>query len=197
MSRSRRTPSHWLEAAHHSSATPASRPRPRRSWPPAGPGDGAPRLAARGRSDYAGFIRSPETSFSDPRARLALEEAGRARERAYAPYSRFRMGAAVVTDRDEVVAGALVENVSLGLAMCAERAALFSAVARDAGRPEVLALVAPRTRGELTLPCGACLQVALELAGPALWIVASDGRRLLREVRLRDLAPHLPFKGGR
>ena len=47
----------------------------------------------------------------DPRAEIAEREAARARERAYAPYSRFRMGAAVVTDRDAVVPGALVENV--------------------------------------------------------------------------------------
>ena len=63
-----------------------------------------------------------------------------------------------------IVPGALVENVSLGLAMCAERAALFATVARGLA-PTAVALVSERTSGELTLPCGACLQVALELAG--------------------------------
>ena len=130
----------------------------------------------------------------DDRVARALEEAGRGRERAYAPYSKFRMGAAVVTDRGTVVPGALVENVSLGLAMCAERGALFAAVATAAGRPVVLALVAPPTSGELTWPCGACLQVALELGGPELFVVASDGSRT-HGARLRELAPSLPFKG--
>ena len=76
--------------------------------------------------------------FEDARAEGTLKEAERARERAYAPYSHFNTGAAVVTERNAVVPGALVENVSLGLAMCAERAALFSVVAQDLGKPEIL-----------------------------------------------------------
>lgn len=135
--------------------------------------------------------------LEDPRATDALKDAEQARGRAYAPYSRFRMGAAVVTDTNEVVPGTLVENVSLGLAMCAERAALFGTVSRGAGRPEVLALVSPRTGRELTWPCGACLQVALELGGPDLLIVVSDDKGRVGQARLRDLASRLPFKGGR
>lgn len=134
---------------------------------------------------------SPDTSRID----AALTVATAARERAYVPYSRFRMGAAVVTDRGTVVPGALVENVSLGLAMCAERAALFATVAQDAGRPEVLAVVAPPTAGRLTWPCGACLQVALELGGPDVLVVAADGRGEVRQAPLRALAPQLPHKG--
>jgi cytidine deaminase len=135
--------------------------------------------------------------LDDPRATQALNEAKRARERAYAPYSRFKMGAAVVTDQGAVVPGALVENVSLGLAMCAERAALFSVVARGLGRPELLALVSLRTADRLTWPCGACLQVALELGGPDLLVVASDGRGEVAQARLHELALRLPFKGSR
>lgn len=135
-----------------------------------------------------------EGELEDARARDALRDARVARERSRVPYSRFKMGAAVVTDRNSVVPGALVENVSLGLAMCAERVALFACVAQDAGKPEVLALVAPRTDGALTHPCGACLQVAMELAGPDLLIVVSDPSGALAQARLRDLAPHLPAK---
>lgn len=134
--------------------------------------------------------------LTDPRAVEALKDAARAQERAYAPYSGFRMGAAVVTAANDVVPGALVENVSLGLAMCAERAAMFGVVARGLARPEVLALVSPRTGGELTWPCGACLQVGMELAGPDLWVVVSDGRSEPREARLSDLAGRLPYKGS-
>lgn len=135
--------------------------------------------------------------FLDPRAEEALKDAERARQRAYAPYSRFKMGAAVVTERDAVVPGALVENVSLGLAMCAERTALFAVVAQGLGRPEVLALVAPRTSRRLTWPCGACLQVALELGGPELLVVVSDGGGAVDQARLGDLAGRLPFKSAR
>ena len=114
---------------------------------------------------------------STPRVGDAIHEATEAREGAYAPYSRFTMGAAVVTDANQIVRGSLVENVSLGLAMCAERVALFSTVANAAGKPEVLALVSKPTDGELTWPCGACLQVAIELGGPELLVVVSDGKR--------------------
>jgi len=152
----------------------------------------------------AGISRPPRRSgtvrgmqFEDARAEEALRDAERALERAYAPYSRFRMGAAVVTDCNAVVPGALVENVSLGLAMCAERSALFSVVAQGLGRPEVLALVAPRTSGELTWPCGACLQVALELGGRELLVVVSDGAGEVAQARLQELAVRLPFKGMR
>ena len=63
--------------------------------------------------------------LQDARAQEALKQAEQALERAYSPYSRFKMGAAVVTDRGAVVPGALVENVSLGLAMCSERVAYW------------------------------------------------------------------------
>jgi cytidine deaminase len=132
-------------------------------------------------------------SRTDRRAQEALEAATSARDAAYAPYSGFKMGAAVVTDGGRVVTGALVENVSLGLAMCAERVALFSAVTSGSGRPEILALISRRTAGALTWPCGACLQVAMEFGGPDLLVVASDGTEC-RTARLRELAPHLPVK---
>ena len=103
------------------------------------------------------------------------------------------MGAAVVTDKNTVVRGALVENVSLGLAMCAERVALFACVANNAGKPDVLALVSRPTSGQLTWPCGACLQVAMELGGPELIVAVSDGKRSAHR-KLSELAPHLPHK---
>ncbi|NNL85246.1 MAG: cytidine deaminase, partial [Myxococcales bacterium] len=79
-------------------------------------------------------------------------------------------------------------------AMCAERTALFAAVASDLGKPEILALVSSQTGGELTWPCGACLQVAQELGGPELLVVVSDGSTS-RRAELRQLASNLPYKG--
>ena len=75
--------------------------------------------------------------------------------------------------------------------MCAERSALFASVANAAGRPQILALESKRTGGELTWPCGACLQVALELGGPDPLVVVTDGNETLR-ARLAELAPRLP-----
>ena len=116
------------------------------------------------------------------------------RSNAHVPYSNFRAGAAVLTDQGEVVPGVIVENVSLGLAMCAERVALFSTVARGARRL-ALALVAPRTGEGLTWPCGACLQVALELGGPSMPIHASSPGEdaPISESTVGDLLPHGPF----
>ncbi len=122
-----------------------------------------------------------------------VEVAAEARGRSYAPYSGFRMGAAALTVDDHIVPGALVENVSLGLAMCAERVALFAAVAAGE-RPIALALVSPRTDGAITFPCGACLQVGLELGGPDMVVIAVSTGGEKDQVRLRDLLPRGPRK---
>lgn len=121
-----------------------------------------------------------------------LGAARSARERAYAPYSDFKMGAAVRTRSGEIIEGTIVENVSLGLAMCAERIALFTATTLGE-RPEELALVAPRTAGELTWPCGACLQVALELGGPDLVVHAADPEGAHERAMLAELLPRGPL----
>ena len=89
--------------------------------------------------------------------------------------------------------GTLVENVSLGLAMCAERGALFAAVARDLA-PVHLVLASKRTEDELTFPCGACLQVALELAGPELSVTAVDTDGNHETERLGDLLTRAPHR---
>lgn len=118
-----------------------------------------------------------------------------ARAHAYAPYSEFKTGAAVRAADGQIYVGALVENLVFGVAMCAERVALFSSVAAGGGSPLMLCVVAPATAGSLTFPCGSCLQVAIELGGPDLMIIAStpDGRRETRTVN--ELAPGIPRRG--
>ncbi len=121
--------------------------------------------------------------------------ARRARTNAYVPYSGFDAGAAVLTATGHIIAGALVENLVFGLAMCAERVALFQAVVEGAGRPVALALAAPDTAGDVTFPCGSCLQVAAELGGMDMAVVAippDDGAPEQRTIR--QLAPGLPHR---
>ena len=120
-----------------------------------------------------------------------IDAAATARDRAYVPYSKFSMGAAVRTADGAIHLGALVENVSLGLAMCAERIALFTAAVAGA-RPTELALVSKRTGGDLTWPCGACLQVALELGGEDLVVHVGDLDGEVRTAPVADLLPHGP-----
>jgi cytidine deaminase len=85
--------------------------------------------------------------------------------RAYAPYSRFRVGAAVLTDTGHIYSGCNVENASYGLCNCAERTALFSAVA--AGERKFKCVVVYTPTKEATAPCGACRQVIYEF-GPRI-----------------------------
>ncbi|MCB2155526.1 cytidine deaminase [bacterium] len=80
--------------------------------------------------------------------------------RAYAPYSNFPVGAALLTDKGRIVTGCNVENASYGLTICAERNALTRCVAEDAGKPVALVVVG-NTDDALT-PCGACRQFILE-----------------------------------
>jgi cytidine deaminase len=125
--------------------------------------------------------------------RQAIELAVGARADAYAPYSGFAMGAAVVGAGGRAARGVLVENVSLGLSMCAERVALFTAVAERLA-PTVLAVCAPRTQGRLTFPCGACLQVALEVAGGDLLVAAVDPDGVHEHAPLSSLLTRAPSR---
>ena len=112
-----------------------------------------------------------------------------ARQRAYAPHSNYKVGAALRTARGKVTSGANVENASYGLTICAERAALFAAVnAGDKGF-DAIAIVA----GDLPVPCGACLQVLSEFCSDDLRIVlaSADGQREV--ARLGALLPR-PFR---
>ena len=89
-----------------------------------------------------------------------LDVARAARERAYAPYSQFRVGAALRCADGAIVCGANVENASYGLSMCAERAAVFAAVAGGRIAFETIAVAGPERSA--TPPCGACRQVLAE-----------------------------------
>lgn len=116
-----------------------------------------------------------------------IAKARDALKNAYAPYSNFRVGAAVLTKSGRIYTGANVENASYGLTMCAERVAVFKAVTEGDRDIEAVAIVSDT--GELVPPCGACRQVIAEFNPNALIIMATaDGSKRL-VVRLRDLLP--------
>lgn len=120
-----------------------------------------------------------------------IEAATAARERAYAPYSGFSVGAAVASADGRIFSGCNVENRSYGLALCAERSAVAAAVA--AGARGLAACVVVADADPLATPCGLCRETLTEFAPPELPIllVAPDGRR--RETRLGQLFPE-PFR---
>jgi len=110
------------------------------------------------------------------------------RARAYAPYSRFPVGAALLTDDGRVYSGVNIENASYGLTVCAERNAIGAMVAAGGGRQ--LVAVAVCTENGVT-PCGACRQVLSEFVDPdgdaVVWII--DGQGSVRETTLFTLMP--------
>ena len=107
-----------------------------------------------------------------------------ARERAYAPYSRYGVGAAVLCRDGAVIPGCNVENASYPATICAERVALSAAVAQ--GRRDFVALaVATRDGGS---PCGVCRQVMAEL-GPAMAVYISDEQGRFRQTTVAELLP--------
>lgn len=115
-----------------------------------------------------------------------VQAAINAREKAYAPYSEFLVGAAVLTADGQIFGGCNVENASYGLTICAERVAAGTAVA--AGSREITAVAIATPGGHS--PCGACRQVLAEFGGGmAVLLVDSDARENVRETTLDRLLP--------
>lgn len=114
--------------------------------------------------------------------------AAKARESAVAPYSKFKVGAALLTAKGEVVTGANVESASYGLTCCAERVALFNALTNGKRHFIAVAVVARAAGGPM--PCGACRQLLAEYASEAKVFVA-DSRRLkaVKQFTVGELLP--------
>ena len=114
-----------------------------------------------------------------------LEAALAARERAYAPYSKFLVGAAVRAESGKIYTGCNIENASYGLTVCAERNALFSAV--GAGERKFTALCVVGDTEEPISPCGACRQVMAEFKVPCIILANLKGD--VKEYALEELLP--------
>lgn len=109
-----------------------------------------------------------------------------AREKAYAPYSNFQVGAALRTVNDKIFCGTNVENSSYGLTSCAERNAIFNAVTAGERVFKELCIVADTP--EPILPCGACLQVMLEFKIEKIFLTNCQGA--YKEITLAELLPY-------
>jgi cytidine deaminase len=94
---------------------------------------------------------------------ILINAAKAVRERAHAPFSRFKVGAAIEDEHGNIYTGCNVENASYGLTLCAERVAVFKAISEGAGKLTRIAVVADTPR--LTPPCGACRQILWEFMG--------------------------------
>nr|WP_288761212.1 cytidine deaminase [uncultured Veillonella sp.] len=103
-----------------------------------------------------------------------LRQARMSREQAYVPYSHFPVGAAVLTESGEIYGGCNIENASFGLTNCAERTAIYKAVADGHTRFKALAVIADTP--DVCAPCGACRQVISEFAIPYIILANMEGR---------------------
>src|SRR5262249_11828503 len=132
-----------------------------------------------------GFMRNKSVSAAT-RQRL-LKLARRAMKNAYAPYSHFRVGAALLTSNGKVFLGCNVENASYGMTNCAERTAIFAAVAALGPKTEVRAVAVVNDHGVPCSPCGACRQVIYEFGPEA--VIYFQGKRSWQETPITDLLP--------
>lgn len=119
-----------------------------------------------------------------------LKAAHAASEKAYAPFSGFHVGAAILTQTGEIFTGCNVENSSYGLTNCAERTAIFSAVAAGALSRELalVAIAVVNREGAVCSPCGACRQVIFEF-GPDAIVVYRGHSGSLVQSKARELLP--------
>jgi cytidine deaminase len=128
------------------------------------------------------------------RKKELLSAARSARKKAYAPYSGFRVGAAVLGSDGRIFSGCNVENASFGLTCCAERNAIFAMVA--AGVREIREVLVIGDTEEFLPPCGACRQVIAEFAAPTVVVHLGNRAGACRDVPVSELIPFI-FRLGK
>ena len=124
-----------------------------------------------------------------------MEAAVKAMENAYVPYSKFKVGAALLLKNGEIITGCNIENASYGLCNCGERTAMFRAYALGYRKDDIVALsVAGATDGPIS-PCGACRQVMAELLNPKTPVYLTNVKGDIMETSVEELLPY-SFSGS-
>lgn len=119
---------------------------------------------------------------------LLIKEAFEARKRAYTPYSKFNVGAAVLTNDGKMYSGCNIENASYGATNCAERTAIFKAVSE--GSTTITAVAVVGDLNSFTYPCGICRQVIVEFAlDDNIDIILAKSEKEYIVVKLKDILP--------
>lgn len=130
-------------------------------------------------------MKSAHLSIQQRQRLLRLAQT--AMKQAHAPYSKFRVGAALLTTTGKTVSGCNVENASYGLTNCAERTAIFTAIAQLGSKMEIRAMAVTNDHGVPCSPCGACRQVIYEFGPDAT--VFFQGARGWKETHITELLP--------
>lgn len=127
-----------------------------------------------------------------------LREATLAKINAYAPYSKFRVGAAVLIKNSEVISGANVENASYPCGICAERNVLSTAYGKGYKKNDIVALALSSDTKDFIYPCGMCCQVICELMNLDCPIFLINSKNEVRETKVRKLLPnHFSLEGSK
>ena len=128
-----------------------------------------------------------KTNAAEKQRATLLRTARTAMKKAYAPYSNFRVGSAILTTTGKVFSGCNVENASYGMTNCAERTAIFAAVAELGPKLEVTAVAVVNDHGVPCSPCGACRQVIYEFGPEAIiFFQGADGEK---QAHIAELLP--------
>ena len=120
-------------------------------------------------------------------AKQLIEEAKVAREKAYVPYSKFKVGAALLTVDGKIYHGCNIENAAYSMCNCAERTAIFKAYSEGDTKYALLAVVADTKRP--IPPCGACRQVISELCSKDMKVILTNLKGDIQEIAVKDLLP--------
>jgi cytidine deaminase len=124
----------------------------------------------------------------NPTAAELMDAARAAAAHAYAPYSKFRVGAALLFDDGSVVTGCNIENMSFGLTSCAERNALFRAISEHGAARRIRAIAVANLNSQPSPPCGACRQVLSEFVTPDAVVTFPSAEGIVTKA-FRDLLP--------
>jgi cytidine deaminase len=119
-----------------------------------------------------------------------MERARKTLENAYAPYSKFPVGAALLIKDGTVINGVNVENVSFGATNCAERTAIFTAIANGYKKGDFQAIAVAGDTEDFLPPCSICRQVLAEFCSPEMPVYLTNGKKEILEVTLRELLPY-------
>lgn len=117
------------------------------------------------------------------------EKAIDVRKKSYSPYSKFKVGAAILLDDNNIIVGTNVENASYGLAICAERNALFSAISLGYKKENIKALLIVANTDAPCSPCGACRQVISELMNQDSDVILTNTKNDIKIFKVKELLP--------
>lgn len=120
-----------------------------------------------------------------------IQKAVEASTRSYSPYSKFPVGAALVTKDGKVYQGCNIENASFGLTNCAERSCMFNAYSDGVRKQDIVALALYSPKEYMVAPCGACRQVMVELLDENCPIYIAYGNNQCVETTVKELVPYM------